>query len=603
VIASLFNRREWVIGAVRALPYRRVWLVDFEFTAKPGCRPVPLCVVAFDVLSGRLVRHWLTDGPVPCPYGTGPEDLFTAYYASSEINCHLALGWPVPCRVLDLCAEFKNLTSGVKLDHGRDLLGALLYFRLDAMAAVEKKEMRELAIRGGPYSEAECKALIDYCERDVRALALLLPAMLPYINLAHALIRGRYMVAAARIEDTGTPVNVERLATLRANWDGIKSRLVEAVDRDYGVYTYSPGRPPSFSEALWLKYTAGKGIWWPCLDSGRADLSDDVFKDMAKAYPAEVGPIRDLRHALSQLKLNDLAVGPDGRNRTLLGAFGSKTGRNQPSNKKFIFGPSCWVRLLIEPPPGWAMTYIDWCGQEYGIAAAKSGDPLMMADYASGEPYLAFGKRIGFVPAWATTKTHPKERGMLKTATGLGAMYGAGPYTLANRLGISPAAAREILNQHRRWYSTFWPWSDSVRDFAMLHGYLETEYGWRVHVTKDTRPTSLRNFPMQATGAEMLRLACCLATERGVQVCDPIHDAVLIMAPARSIKAAVAETRRAMAEAAELVVPGCGLRTDVKVITYPNRYSDSRGEGMWTKVWGLIGDGVNLLTGEKVGCS
>jgi hypothetical protein len=36
---------------------------------------------------------------------------------------------------------------------------------------------------------------------------------------------------------------------------------------------------------------------------------------------------------------------------------------------------------------------------------------------------------------------------------------------------------------------------------------------------------------MQANGAEMLRLACCLATERGIEVCAPVHDAILICAP------------------------------------------------------------------------
>jgi DNA polymerase I len=62
--------------------------------------------------------------------------------------------------------------------------------------------------------------------------------------------------------------------------------------------------------------------------------------------------MRELRSALSELRLNDLAVGRDGRNRTLLSAFRSGTGRNQPSNAKFIFGPSVWLRGLIQPPPG-----------------------------------------------------------------------------------------------------------------------------------------------------------------------------------------------------------------------------------------------------------
>jgi hypothetical protein len=46
----------------------------------------------------------------------------------------------------------------------------------------------------------------------------------------------------------------------------------------------------------------------------------------------------------------------------------------------------------------------------------------------------------------------------------------------------------------------------------MLTGELRTVFGWTVRVGQDANPRSLRNFPMQANGAEMMRLAACLAT-------------------------------------------------------------------------------------------
>ena len=45
---------------------------------------------------------------------------------------------------------------------------------------------------------------------------------------------------------------------------------------------------------------------------------------------------------------------------------------------------------------------------------------------------------------------------------------------------------------------------------------------------------------MQANGAEMLRLACCFATEEGIAVCAPVHDAILIEAPVEEIDHIVA---------------------------------------------------------------
>src|SRR6202011_1464999 len=139
----------------------------------------------------------------------------------------------------------------------------------------------------------------------------------------------------------------------------------------------------------------------------------DTFREMARAYPA-VAPLRELRHALSDLRLGDLAVGKDGRNRTLLSAFRAKSGRNQPSNTKSIFGPSVWLRGLIKPPPGYGVAYIDWAQQEFGIAAALSGDPLMKEAYRSGDPYLAFAKQAGAAPPDATKYSHKSVRDQFK---------------------------------------------------------------------------------------------------------------------------------------------------------------------------------------------
>ena len=45
---------------------------------------------------------------------------------------------------------------------------------------------------------------------------------------------------------------------------------------------------------------------------------------------------------------------------------------------------------------------------------------------------------------------------------------------------------------------------------------------------------------MQGDGRETLRLACCLATERGVEICAPVHDAVLIEAPPARVSSVIA---------------------------------------------------------------
>ncbi len=285
----------------------------------------------------------------------------------------------------------------------------------------------------------------------------------------------------------------------------------------------------------------------------------------------------------------DLAVGSDGRNRCLLSPFRARSSRNAPSNARFIFGPSCWLRSLIQPAPGRAVAYVDWSQQEFGIAAALSHDGAMMQAYASGDPYLRFAIQAGAVPPDATKASHPAERELFKTCA-LGVAYGMQEESLARRIEQPPCVARELLRLHRQTYPKFWRWSEAAVNHAMLLGTLRTVFGWTIHIGPGANPRSLANFPMQANGADMLRLACCLAVERGIQVCAPVHDAVLVEAGANDIEQVVMDTQAAMAEASRVVLGGFELRSDAKIIRHPERYSDPRGKRMWNTVIEILKD-------------
>jgi DNA polymerase-1 len=334
------------------------------------------------------------------------------------------------------------------------------------------------------------------------------------------------------------------------------------------------------------------------LETGNLDLSDKVFRQMAKAYPL-VSPYRELRHSLSDLRLNDLAVGHDGRNRTILSAFGAASGRNTPSNTRFIFGPSVWLRGLIKPPPGYGVAYIDWSQQEFGIAAALSGDQAMQEAYLSGDCYLTFGKQAGAIPQDATKASHKSQRELFKACV-LGVQYGMEAESLALRIGQPTIVARGLLRAHHETYQPCWRWSDAAVDHAMIHNSLHTVFGWHVRVRENPNPRTLRNFPMQGNGSEMLRLACCLGIERGIEICAPVHDAVLICAPLDRLDADIATMRGIMAEASRIVLDGFELRTDVHVVKYPDHYMDERGAMMWDRVMGLIAERQSKKTTGKV---
>jgi DNA polymerase I len=562
--------------------FREIVLADFEFEAGQGERPKPVALVAHEVRSGRCFRIFQDQLPPAPPFATGPDVLFVAFYASAELGCYRALGWRAPERVLDLFTEFRDYTNGLELPAGAGLLGALTYFGLDGMGATEKKEISQSIGKSTWHGRFTLTEILDYCEGDVLALRRLLDAMAPRIDMPRALVRGRYMVAAAAMEFAGVPIDTDMLARLCAGWTGIQDQLIAEIDHDYGVFDGRTFKVDRF--AAWL---TANNIAWPLLESGRIDLEDGTFREMAKIHPA-VSPLRELRSSLSDLRLNALAVGRDGRNRTLLSAFRARTGRNQPSNSKFVFGPSVWIRGLIKPPPGHAVAYVDWAQQEMGIAAALSGDTTLQEAYRTGDIYLAFAKQAGAVPADATKHTHKSQRELFKACT-LAVQYGMGVDALALRIAQPPIVARDLMRKHRETYSTFWRWSDAAVDQAMLNGKLHTAFGWHIRVGREVNPRSLRNFPMQANGAEMLRIACCLATERGVEVCAPVHDAVLICAPFTQLDDAITTMRQAMAEASLNVLVNFELNTDVQIVRAPDRYTDPRGSVMWDRVTTLLG--------------
>ena len=288
-----------IIGRLAALPFKRIVAVDFEFefgghatpeeASRSGERPRPVCMVATELRSGQTWRLWRGEFGPRKPFPIDADTVLVAYYASAELGCFKALGWPMPPYMLDLYTEFRAHTNGRPLAHGAGLLGALTYFGIDGIDITEKQGLRARILSGGPWSADDGEAILQYCESDVVALERLLPAMLPRIDLPRALLRGRFMKAAAAVEWNGTPIDVVTLDLIRLHWTGIQDDLIAEIDRGYGVFE---GR--SFRRNLWQQWCARNGIPWLTLESGQLDLTDDTFRQMARAYP-KVAPMRELR--------------------------------------------------------------------------------------------------------------------------------------------------------------------------------------------------------------------------------------------------------------------------------------------------------------------
>ena len=401
-------------------------------------------------------------------------------------------------------------------------------------------------------------------------------------NLKAAILHGEFMKCCADIERVGVPLDVPTLHYLQVNWDSIRRKLAGQALRKYPIFDGLHFSHEKFE--VYLKANGLEGSWPRTPKSALRKTDKHTWKKQADLHP-EIQGARDLCNILGTDKLN-LACDSDGRNRVLLGAFGTITGRNAPSGEDkgtFIFGSAKWARFLIKPPRGLAVAYLDWASQEYGICAVLSGDKNMLRCYESGEPYLEFGILAGAAPAGATKASHPKIRKLYKSVT-LGVGYGMRWWGLQRAAGVSEQVAQRLFTDYRRLFSDYCEWREKQVDEFGWRGRLTTLLGWPLHKSAETRENTVINFGAQGNAAEMLHLAVIEARFRGVEICATVHDAILIQAPVQKILQAIEKTKEAMAVASRTILSGYELRVDCAITRYPKRFYDEDGVKFWDQI-------------------
>ena len=102
--------------------------------------------------------------------------------------------------------------------------------------------------------------------------------------------------------------------------------------------------------------------------TGNPSCATKLIKSMIDTYPLLKHFYEDKRmiDALKNLKLE---IGSDGRNQLWFNPFGTKTGRNNPSTNRALFGLPHTMRSFMKPLPGMAIAQVDYGNQEAGIAA------------------------------------------------------------------------------------------------------------------------------------------------------------------------------------------------------------------------------------------
>jgi hypothetical protein len=199
-------------------------------------------------------------------------------------------------------------------------------------------------------------------------------------------------------------------------------------------------------------------------------------------------------------------------------SYATITGRNSTSSNQHPLSIKASMRKWIRPSKNRCLIHLDFHRQEIGIAAALSQDESLLDLYQNGDPYT-----------WLATQCEPSIELKKAKRAFIAFQYGALPSaSLSKKMSLLKNVVIHLHTIHQATFKQYWSWTDAVIEDAFADGYLALSDGWQVKITNKSSLLSIINWPVQATGAQLLRDVVC---ELGRQNIYPIglnHDAVLL---------------------------------------------------------------------------
>ncbi len=511
----------------------------------PSGQLLPVAWFARELGSGQELTG---DSP---RFGQGTLVAFPAHRVLETLS---AFGVSKPHHIIDLYAEYRIATNGKAAADGTadpDLGEACTALGVPCHVTMTDEE----AAASGD-AKAHCRAVVD-------AVCLLFTAM--SFDRPEALRRGQYATAVAAMQERGIPIG-SHLQTL-AQEARHQLRLLAADEY-----------PQCFRGGRWASKSAQR--WLHSLRLGKVTPTLDWCRRHSDSRVQRAGEIAATLQKLEQL--DRVRVDQDGRSRTDLRPYAAVSGRNQPRGYAWEI-----AKPLIQPPPGKALAIIDYCQQEFGIAAHLAQDPAMIADYYAGDAYLNFGIRAG-----VCSRNAPQSelRSLLKQAV-LPIMYGASAHSLTQNYGIAKETARTLVATFDQAYPRCREWLLEARCRVAQQGVIRTVFGWKFHAPIESPDDfhqllrTARNFPVQANGTEILWEACRRLHAAGIPLCGTLHDAILVESDADSVTDAVQQAEAIMQEASEGVLDE-PLRTTAEVIRHGELFRCQ--QRFWSAAAGLL---------------
>ena len=310
--------------------------------------------------------------------------------------------------------------------------------------------------------------------------------------------------------------------------------------------------------------------------TGKIATGRDVLDELALRYKLP-GLIIEHRE-LSKLKgtyvdaLPELIDPTDGRIHTTLNQTIAATGRLSSTDPNLQNIPirtemGRRIRRAFIPADGHVLLSADYSQIELRLLAHVTGDPVMLRAFQSGEDIHERTAREVF---GARTPEALREKRRVAKIVNFGIAYVIGPYGLAQRVGISRAEAKRVIDGYYRTYAGVKRYMDELPEMARAAGCtIRSIYGRRRHLPELNGKGAPRaaaereavNLPMQGSASDivklaMLEVATALHRERlSGRMILQVHDELILEVPPAEVEATSQLVRQTMESVAQLNVP------------------------------------------------
>ena len=429
------------------------------------------------------------------------------------------------------------------------------------------------------FAEVELERARDYAAEDaditLRLHTVLRPQLAaePRLESVYRDIEMPLVPVLERMEATGVAIDMDELRRQGAD---LSQRMLKLQQRAHQI----PGSAFNLDSTRQLGQLLFDELKLPArvkTPGGAPSTNEEALEAIADLHEL---PRLVLEHrSLGKLRSTytdklPLMLNPDtGRVHTSYHQAGAATGRlssNDPNlqNIPIRSVDGRRIREAFIAPPGRKIVACDYSQIELRIMAHLSGDPGLVAAFASGaDVHAATAAEVFAVPQDQVSR---EQRSAAK-AINFGLMYGMSAFGLARQLGIGRGEAQDYIALYFSRFSGVRDFMERVRMQAREDGYVETVFGRRLVLPEiRSRNQAQRagaeraaiNAPMQGTAADIIKRAMVtvdawLQAEgagRAAMIMQ-VHDELVFEADAGFVEPLLAAVKARMEGAAELRVP------------------------------------------------